>query len=95
MKIALDPSMSRSRPLLELPALNPRGSTARVHQHLDIGQGEVDRDAFFGTLGRPGFGGREETIMTSCVVAWEERAHESSVLMRERIGASTQGRPQP
>ena len=31
--------------------LNPPGTTARVHQHLDIGQGEVDWDAFFGTLG--------------------------------------------
>ena len=32
--------------------LNPPGTTARIHQHLDIGQGEVDWDAFFGTLGR-------------------------------------------
>ena len=31
--------------------LNPPGTTARIHQHLDIGQGEVDWDAFFGTLG--------------------------------------------
>jgi myo-inositol catabolism protein IolH len=39
--------------------VNPPGSTARVHQHLDIGQGEVDFDEFFGTLGRLGFGSRE------------------------------------
>ncbi len=25
--------------------LNPPGTAARIHQHLDIGQGEVDRDA--------------------------------------------------
>ena len=31
--------------------VNPPGSTARVHQHLDIGQGEVDWDEFFATLG--------------------------------------------
>ena len=32
--------------------VNPPGSTARVHQHLDIGQGEVDWDACLrGTLG--------------------------------------------
>ena len=37
--------------------VNPPGSTARVHQHLDIGQGEVDWDEFFGTLGELGFGG--------------------------------------
>ena len=30
--------------------VNPPGSTARVHQHLDIGQGEVDWDEFFATL---------------------------------------------
>ncbi len=27
--------------------INPPGSTARIHQHLDIGQGEVDWDTFF------------------------------------------------
>jgi myo-inositol catabolism protein IolH len=61
--------------------VNPPGSTARVHQHLDIGQGEVNWDDFFGTLGRLGFDG----IMTVCVFAWEERAPESSVFMREQI----------
>jgi myo-inositol catabolism protein IolH len=65
--------------------VNPPGSTARIHQHLDIGQGEVDWDAFFGTLGELGFGGRDDTIMTVCVFAWEERAHESSRFNRERI----------
>ena len=29
---------------------NPPGNTVRVHQHLDIGQGEVPWDTFFGTL---------------------------------------------
>jgi myo-inositol catabolism protein IolH len=65
--------------------VNPPGSTARIHQHLDIGQGEVDWDEFFGTLGELGFGGRDETIMTVCVFAWEERAHESARVNRERI----------
>ena len=32
--------------------VNPPGSAARIHQHLDIGQGEVDWDEFFGTLAR-------------------------------------------
>jgi myo-inositol catabolism protein IolH len=71
--------------------VNPPGSTARVHQHLDIGQGEVDWDEFFGTLGRLGFGSREETIMTVCVFAWEERARESSIFMREEIERRTKG----
>ncbi len=62
--------------------VNPPGSAARVHQHLDIGQGEVPWDAFFGTLAEIGFDG----IMTACVFAWEERAEESSRFMREEMG---------
>jgi myo-inositol catabolism protein IolH len=61
--------------------INPPGSPARVHQHLDIGQGEVDWDEFFGTLGRLHFDG----VMTVCVFAWEERAAESSIFMRKEI----------
>jgi myo-inositol catabolism protein IolH len=65
--------------------VNPPGSTVRIHQHLDIGQGEVDFDEFFATLGRLGFDG----IMTVCVFAWEDRARESSLFMRERIESYT------
>ena len=54
--------------------VNPPGSAARVHQHLDIGQGEVDWDLFFGTLKEVGFDG----IATVCVFAWEERADDSA-----------------
>ena len=32
--------------------VNPPGSPARIHQHLDIGQGEVDWDVFFAHAGR-------------------------------------------
>jgi myo-inositol catabolism protein IolH len=69
--------------------LNPPGTTARIHQHLDIGPGEVDWDLLFATLGRHGFDG----IMTVCVFAWEERARESSLFnlaeIRRRIAAWT------
>ncbi|GAB4002602.1 hypothetical protein GCM10029992_41280 [Glycomyces albus] len=60
--------------------LNPPGTPARIHQHLDIGQGEVDWDAFFTTLRRMDFDG----IATVAVFAWDERAHESSAYMLEQ-----------
>jgi myo-inositol catabolism protein IolH len=69
--------------------INPPGSTARIHQHLDIGQGEVDWDEFFGTLRRLEFGG----IMTVCVFAWEDRARESSRFMREQVDRYTKDWP--
>jgi hypothetical protein len=46
------------------------------------GQGEVDWDAFFGTLRELNFDG----VATACVFAWEERARESSAFMLDRIG---------
>jgi myo-inositol catabolism protein IolH len=52
-----------------------------VHQHLDIGQGEVDFDELFGCLESVGFDG----TVTTCVFAWEERARDSSTFMREKI----------
>lgn len=61
--------------------VNPPGSTARVHQHLNIGEGEVNWDEFFGTLAEIGFDG----IMTACVFAWEDRAEQSSTFMLERL----------
>jgi myo-inositol catabolism protein IolH len=69
--------------------VNPPGSTARVHQHLDIGQGEVDWDEFFATLGELNFGDGDENIMTVCVFAWEERARDSAVFNREEIERRT------
>jgi myo-inositol catabolism protein IolH len=64
---------------------NPPGNTVRVHQHLDIGQGEVNWDLFFETLNKLGFGDNDRAIMTSCVFAWEDRAEESSRYMRRTI----------
>lgn len=61
--------------------VNPPGSTARVHQHMDIGQGEVPWEDFFATLAEVGFDG----IMTACVFAWEERADDSGRFMRAEM----------
>lgn len=62
--------------------VNPPGSSqVRVHQHLDMGQGEIDWDLFFQTLAEVKFDG----VLSSCVFAWEERAEESSRFMRQEI----------
>jgi myo-inositol catabolism protein IolH len=62
--------------------VNPPGSTQiRVHQHLDMGQGEIDWDLFFRTLGEVGFDG----VLSACVFAWEERAEASSRFMRSEM----------
>jgi myo-inositol catabolism protein IolH len=63
--------------------VNPPGSTARVHQHLDIGQGEVDWDAFFGTLGDLQFGG----IATVCVFAWDNLRQVQQYLAKHGHGS--------
>jgi myo-inositol catabolism protein IolH len=60
---------------------NPPGAKVTIHQHMDIGQGEVNWDQFFSSLAEIGFDG----IMTSCVFAWEERADESGRYMRETM----------
>jgi myo-inositol catabolism protein IolH len=54
---------------------NPPGNSVRVHQHLDIGQGEVPWDALFDTLEELQFDG----TITVCVFAWEDRARESCI----------------
>ena len=62
--------------------VNPPGSNQiRVHQHLDMGQGEIDWDLFFGSLAAVGFDG----VLSSCVFAWEERADDSSRFMRAEM----------
>jgi len=72
--------------------VNPPGShQIRVHQHLDIGQGEIDWDIFFGTLAEVKFNG----VLSSCVFAWEERADESSRYMRSEMQRYLDKYPHP
>jgi myo-inositol catabolism protein IolH len=57
---------------------NPPGNAVRVHQHLKIGDGDVNWDEFFGGLGELGFYDRDDTVMVSSVFGEDENAHEVS-----------------
>lgn len=57
---------------------NPPGNSVRVHQHLKIGDGDVDWPELFGALAGNGFLDRPETVMVSSVFAENENAVEVS-----------------
>ena len=57
---------------------NPPGNPVRVHQHLKIGDGDVNWDEFFGGLQEIGFLDREDTVMVSSVFAEDDNAAEVS-----------------
>ena len=59
---------------------NPPGNTTRVHQHMEMGRGEVDYDAVFAALAEVGFDG----VVSSCVFGWEEDARGISERQRDR-----------
>lgn len=61
--------------------VNPLGAPVVVHQHLNIGEGEIDWDTFFQTLAEVGFDG---TICNS-VFAWPDKAEHSARLMLQKI----------
>jgi myo-inositol catabolism protein IolH len=61
--------------------VNPPGVDARVHQHNEIGNGDLDWNEFFGTLRDMRFDG----IATVCVFGWEETADEIHRRMLERV----------
>jgi len=64
---------------------NPPGNAARVHQHLRIGDGDVDFDELFGTLRQTGYLDREDALIVSNVFAEDERAEEVSKYQLQRI----------
>lgn len=57
---------------------NPPGNAVRVHQHLSIGDGDVNWDELFGTLKTSGYLDREDALIVSNVFAEDERADECS-----------------
>jgi myo-inositol catabolism protein IolH len=61
--------------------LNPPSPSIRIHQHLNIGEGEVNWPDFFRTLRDIEFDG----ILTSSVFAWQDRGAESSAFMARQI----------
>ncbi|WP_345801272.1 sugar phosphate isomerase/epimerase [Microbacterium sp. AZCO] len=69
---------------------NPPGNASRVHQHLRIGDGDVDFDGLFGTLREIGYLDRDDALVVSNVFAEDETADEVSrfqlAKLRELIG---------
>jgi myo-inositol catabolism protein IolH len=59
---------------------NPPGNPIRVHQHMEMGRGEVDYDAVFAALAAVGFDG----VISSCVFGWEEDARGVSERQRDK-----------
>ena len=64
---------------------NPPGNAVRVHQHLKIGDGEVNWDEFFGGLAGIGFLDSPDTVMCSSVFAEDENAHDVARYQLETI----------
>jgi myo-inositol catabolism protein IolH len=63
--------------------VNPPGVDARVHQHTEIGLGDVPFDRVFATLREIGFDG----VVSVCVFGWHEDADAINRRMLERIQA--------
>jgi len=56
-----------------------------VHQHLRIGDGDVNGDELFGTLRVAGYLDRDDALIVSNVFAEDERADEVSEFQLSRI----------
>lgn len=63
--------------------VNPPGSAVRVHQHAEMGRGEVDFDEVFRALAEVGFDG----TLSSCVFGWDEIADQVNASQREQTMA--------
>jgi myo-inositol catabolism protein IolH len=65
---------------------NPPGNPVRVHQHMEIGRGDVDFEQAFAALAGIGFDG----VLTTCVFGWDDQARASGERMltaiRELVG---------
>ena len=64
---------------------NPPGNAVRVHQHLKMGDGDVNWDEFFGGLKSIGFLDNPNSIMCSSVFAENENARAVAIYQREAM----------
>lgn len=71
---------------------NPPGSAARVHQHMRIGDGDVDWGELFGALAQVGFLDRDDALIVSNVFAedekWEEVSRFQLQAIKDRVAAA-------
>jgi myo-inositol catabolism protein IolH len=64
---------------------NPPGNPVRVHQHLKIGDGDVNWTEFFAGLKQIGFLDRDDTVMCSSVFAENETNTSTAIWQRETM----------
>lgn len=64
---------------------NPPGNTSRVHQHLAIGDGDVDFETLFGLLRSTGYLDKDDALIVSNVFAEDENADEVSRAQLQRL----------
>lgn len=64
---------------------NPPGNAVRVHQHLKMGDGDVNWDEFFGGLKEIGYLDNPNSIMCSSVFAENEKNVETAIFQRETM----------
>lgn len=70
--------------------VNPPGVNATIHQHVGLGEGEVDFDSLFGALREMKFADRQfkvggESIITASLFGYPEKMNVQAVETRERI----------
>jgi myo-inositol catabolism protein IolH len=68
--------------------VNPPGADVRIHQHNEIGNGDLDWDEFFATVRDMNFDG----VATVCVFGWEENADDIHRRMLEKVRTELVGR---
>lgn len=64
---------------------NPPGNAVRVHQHLTMGDGDVNFDEFFDGLKSIGFLDNPKSVMCSSVFAENANAREVAIFQREEM----------